>query len=378
MRILSSPQERLKSNKTRKLTLTKTTVLAAIVTFSIPIGLAPIATADTYDSQIQKLRQQNNQAAAAQQALAATEESLSSKVASLQASISELSGQIEQQQSKAEAINKRIAEVEVELSKERVVLASSIREIYMDEQVTTLEKVAMSKDWSEYADKEQYNYAVKDQIKQSLDRVKVLKTEQEVKKADVDRILVEQKARQDKLAADRAEANKLLSLNQAEQAEYNQTISANNSKMAQLRSEQAVINARSFVGALNYSGSGGYPWANAPFPNTMGDTWGMYKRQCVSYTAWKVASSGRNMPYWGGRGNANLWDDNARAAGIPVDGNPRVGDVAVSNAGTYGHVMYVEAVHGDGTISISQYNAAWDGRYSEGRRSSAGLVFIHF
>ena len=84
------------------------------------------------------------------------------------------------------------------------------------------------------------------------------------------------------------------------------------------------------------------------------------------------------MPYWGGRGNAKLWDDNARAAGIPVDSSPRVGDVAVSNSGTYGHVMYVEAVHGGGTITVSQYNASWDGKYSVAKRATTGLVFIHF
>ena len=108
------------------------------------------------------------------------------------------------------------------------------------------------------------------------------------------------------------------------------------------------------------------------------DNWGMYNRECVSYTAFRVAASGRHMPYWGGSGNANQWDDNARAAGIPVDGNPRVGDVAISNAGYYGHAMYVEAVHGDGTISISQYNADWRGTYSTNRISIGSLVFIHF
>lgn len=121
-----------------------------------------------------------------------------------------------------------------------------------------------------------------------------------------------------------------------------------------------------------------YPYATVPFPNSMPDEWGMYKRQCVSYAAWKVASSGRNMPFWGGRGNASQWDDNARAAGIPVDSVPRVGDIAVSHDGGYGHVSYVEAVYPDGTILVSQYNARWDGRYSEERLSTAGLVFIHF
>ena len=83
------------------------------------------------------------------------------------------------------------------------------------------------------------------------------------------------------------------------------------------------------------------------------------------------------MPHWGGRGNANQWPNNARAAGIPVDGSPKVGDVAVSTAGYYGHVMYVEAVSGE-KVYVSQYNYHVNGEYSEMWVSSSGLQFIHF
>jgi surface antigen len=115
------------------------------------------------------------------------------------------------------------------------------------------------------------------------------------------------------------------------------------------------------------------------------DAWGMYNRECVSYTAFKVhqdylaGRNNRDMPYWGGIGNANQWDNNAYAYGIPVDNNPTPGAIAVSNSGFYGHVMYVESVNGDGTFNISQYNANLDGRYSTRNNvSRAGLVFIHF
>ena len=111
------------------------------------------------------------------------------------------------------------------------------------------------------------------------------------------------------------------------------------------------------------------------------DSWGLYNRECVSYTAWKVWSTGRYMPYWGGRGNAKQWDDNARAEGIPVDGTPRAGDVAISNAGIYGHTMYVEEVYDDGSIRVSDYNQQWDGLYRMYTISAAKadtFVYIHF
>ncbi len=82
------------------------------------------------------------------------------------------------------------------------------------------------------------------------------------------------------------------------------------------------------------------------------------------------------MPY--GYGDAKNWDDKARSQNIPVDGNPRPGDIAVSNNGTWGHVMYVESVNDNGTINISQYNVSLNGSYSEATISAAGLSFIHF
>ncbi len=160
--------------------------------------------------------------------------------------------------------------------------------------------------------------------------------------------------------------------------------------MTDLRSQQAAENARLFGDSESVPrgipGGGGYPglWAFAPIDKYL-DNWGMYSRQCVSYTAWKVDASGREMPKWGklGKGNAKQWDDNARAAGIPTDSNPRVGDVAVSNAGTWGHVMWVESVAGDGAIFVSDYNQQFDGNYrsywiSADKVSARGLVFIHF
>jgi len=115
----------------------------------------------------------------------------------------------------------------------------------------------------------------------------------------------------------------------------------------------------------------------------MVDSWGMYNRECVSYTAYRVhqdfllGKDSHDMPYWGGYGNANQWDDNARAEGIPVDNNPTPGSIAISNAGAFGHAMYVEAVNGN-EIYIQQYNQQLTGQYSEGWRYTTGLVFLHF
>lgn len=66
------------------------------------------------------------------------------------------------------------------------------------------------------------------------------------------------------------------------------------------------------------------------------------------------------MRYWAGDpiptnwGNANTWDDNARAAGYALDHTPSVNAVFQTDDGQWGHVAYVikvDSVTGDWTIS---------------------------
>jgi surface antigen len=105
----------------------------------------------------------------------------------------------------------------------------------------------------------------------------------------------------------------------------------------------------------------------------MFDTWGMYNRECVSYAAWMVASTGNYMPYWGrqGVGNAGQWIADAESDGIPVSRTPKAGDIAILPAtgpggiSPVGHAMYVMSVNSDGSINVSEYNARVTGGFDE-------------
>ena len=96
--------------------------------------------------------------------------------------------------------------------------------------------------------------------------------------------------------------------------------------------------------------------------NTSGvDRWNMYKGQCTSFAAWRVESvkhvNGFTNHYRGQHwGNANTWDDAARRSGVTVSSRPRPGDIAQSDAGTYGHVAYVAKVNANGSFVVEEYN----------------------
>lgn len=360
----------------------KNAAIASVGCLAIAILLVPqVVDADRYDQQINTLNQQNNAARAQNQQLEVEAGNLQAVIDGIRSEIAAIESQIQANQTKRSDTVQKIAEGEARLTELKETLGENLQQMYIDGGMSTIEMLATSQNLSHFVDKQEYGQSVQAKIQKTLEDINKLQAKLRADKASLDALIADQEAMQGQLAAQRSEQDRLLAMNQEQQGQYEQSIESNNVQIANLRKQQAAVNARFTSGSTtrkNIPDTTGYPWANAPFPNTIIDSWGMYQRQCVSYTAWKVWKSGRHMPYWGGRGNAKLWDDNARSAGIPVDGSPRVGDVAISNRGHYGHAMYVEAVYDDGTILVSQYNASWDGRYSEARIAKGDLAFIHF
>lgn len=346
--------------------------------------------ADQFDQQIQDLQQQNASNKQASDALASQASSYQDAVDKLSSQINSIQQAIVATQKQSDELQRQIDADQIELDHQKQVLGINIKTMYLEGKISTLEILASSKDLSDFVDKEQYRNAVQSKVKASVDKITDLKLKLQQQQQQLQAYIKEQQAQQDQLGTEESKQSQLLAYTEGQKAAYDQQIKSNQSKIADLRKQQTILNSRYNIGAplAGDPNHGGYPslWNNAP-QDSMVDYWGMYNRECVSYTAFKVhqdyldGKNNRDMPYWGGIGNANQWDDNARASGIPVDNNPTLGSIAVSNDGYYGHVMYVEQVstiNGQQAIYVSQYNAGWTGQYSEGWRYTTGLVFLHF
>jgi len=351
--------------------------IIAIFVSTFSVILPKPARADQFDEQIAALNKKVKEAAAAADSKKSEVDTLKGKLASIEAEINAAQQQLNLTNLEIRQTQATIDKNNEEMNRQKEILKENLRMIYKQGSISPLEVVASSKNLSDFVAQQQYLNAIKKKVDDNLAKIEQLKKELDQKKGQLNAQSSQQKEVVDGIAAKRAEQSSILARTQGEESNYRNIIKEDNSKIAELKRQQAAI-ISSFSSNVQYGGTGSYPWANAPFPNSIPDPWGMYQRQCVSYTAWKVASTGRRMPYWGGRGNASQWPGNARAAGIPVDGSPRVGDVAISSAGFYGHAMYVESVPGNGKVRVSQYNANWDGRYSVSDVSVAGLQFIHF
>lgn len=108
------------------------------------------------------------------------------------------------------------------------------------------------------------------------------------------------------------------------------------------------------------------------------DPWSLYKRECVSFVAWRINQQmgwkeGQEYPFTPAKmglalfGNAAEWSGNLRSAGYTTDTNPTPGSIAwwdsnASNSsiqtGSAGHVgIVLSADTAAGTVTIEQYNA---------------------
>ena len=142
-------------------------------------------------------------------------------------------------------------------------------------------------------------------------------------------------------------------------------LATNSYSKSSVRSSSTSSSSSSSVTlSANYNVKAGnaYAWGNC--------TWYAYNRRPDIGSFW---------------GNASTWAVSARAAGYRVDQTPTVGAIAQWNAYAnsyiwgYGHVAIVEAVNGDGTITISDMNYAGKLNVVSTRTISASSVsnFIH-
>ena len=360
-------------------------VLAALPTHGFGVFAASCGSVADCQQQISNLNNQNSQSQA-------TLNSLEVQAGSYQATINALQAQNSGLQQQISTNETQQVQTQQQLDQQKKTLGENIKAMYLEGDISTLEILASSNNLSTYVNKQQYRNVVQDKVKASVDKISALK-------AQLVQLHASLLSQQNQLAASESEQSSLLSMNESQQSQFDSQIAANKSAINQLRAQIVALNTP--VGSnFTYSGScgGSYPGSAGPglWGETWGcsygedstiDNWGMFNRECVSYTAWMVHEEyisgeiAHDMPNWGGVGNAYQWINDAESTGIPVDQTPQAGDIAIRPAsginGDVGHAMYVSAVSG-GQIYVQQYNADLRGNYSEGWRSSAGLYFLHF
>lgn len=351
--------------------------LIAVTAAIAPLSQVLVARADDFDDKIAAVQRQIDAYNAEASKLNAEKQTYQGQLAVLSNQKAQIQSQLDLTVAKLQKLEFDINQKNEQIADNKEALGSTMADIYVDEGITPLEMLASSSNIADYVDKQSNQNQIQNTLESTVKKIRALKEELEKQKVEVIRLQKDQEGQRDTLAAKEAEQAKLIADVAGREETYTQLSSQAQSQKSQLeQQQQAAIQAalqRSGGGGGAVAGSpsrGGYPnnLANAP-QDSLVDPWGMYNRECVSYTAWKVYQKNGYMPYWGGRGNAIQWPGNARAAGIQTSSTPRAGSAGVISAGYYGHIVWVESVNGNGTVNISQYNewlpgVGW-GQYSE-------------
>ena len=358
--------------------------MSALLAGSGIFGLASHVLARDYDAEIQAKQQEADNYNSEASRLGEMADSLQAELDKINGQISAIQAQISDSQKKINSLNDQIKKNEELIKHNRKAMGRILADLYVDDQISPLEMLASSKNISDYIDKQEQRNSLKTSLNDKIKEIKSLQKKLEENKKSVENTLRDQELQRNAMAAKQSEKAKLITDTKNDQNNYAVLAQKRNSEVAKLREEQLKENKKRFTVGVGSVGTGGYPgaWANAPLDAYV-DPWGLYTRECVSYVAWKIASTGRYVPHFGGAGNANEWPSTAARHGISSGSTPKAGAAAVMNIGRFGHVMYVESVNGDGTITVSDYNRGWDGLYRGpdapgSRMSASGLTYIYF
>lgn len=346
-------------------------VAVFVIALAVPIQMASTARADQYDERIRALQQDIGRYEAAAATLAQQADTLQTEVEKLNNEKAAIQAQVDISQAKYDQLVAQIADTEKKIKNNQDALGDILADLYIEGQTSTIELLASSNNIGDYINKQEYRSSVRDELGATIKEVKDLKVQLETQKTDAERVLIDQKSQRDALQAKEDEKQKLLNETQGSEAKYRSMSQDNANQINELRRLQQEEIARRSSGGRGgtvvpgLSVNGGYPdkWANSP-QNSKVDDWGMYNRQCTSYAAYKVWLAYRNMPYWGGFGNAWEWKRNAVNYGIPTGKVPKAGSVGVLQDGGFGHVAWVDSVQPNGTITIDHYNVNWSGNYA--------------
>lgn len=376
--------KRQTKDKIKSLTITKLQVVACLVIFFA--GNSAFAlTSQEINQRINDANSKLSQIRSDKQTLAGQVAEFDSQIYAVQLQIDAAQNEINTLNGKINQTNQQINKAELDLKRQQDLMRDYLRTMYIEGQVSTIELIVKSKNFSDFVDQSEYLGSIQEKVQDTANSIVVLqkdlavkKKSLEVEKAKSEQLKMAQVLQQQAINNQRAVKDSLLQQTKGNEANYQALL--NN-----LYQQRAALSARNneTIGG----GGSSYPYAGSN-PDAA-DPWGMYYRQCTSFAAWHSATfgpvSGSVISDWGHnhRANGGDWGWLASSHGYTVNSTPSVNAIMSFpyQAGMpYGHVAIVTSVNGNGTVNVAEYNYSYPLAYgTRGNVDPAryGAVFIH-
>lgn len=224
-------------------------VVSLLSVFTLITSFSPAANAAT-NTQIQQLQNEINQVQNDSQQkkevvgiLDIEASSLSDAINKLQSQIDASLNRIAQLQGDVDSLKAQIVAAEIELARQKAILGEIIKSMYVGGDISSIELLATSKNFSDYFDKQAYREQVQEQVTTTLEKINQLKIELDTKRKTVQASLDEQVSLKAQLDEQRVEKDRILALNQDQQNQLQSQIVANTGKLAELKKKQAEAEA---------------------------------------------------------------------------------------------------------------------------------------
>lgn len=287
-----------------------------------------------------------------------TANSLAGEIERLQADIEMMEKKISANKIISEELKVQIQEQTDKLNQQQASFAEIGADVHFEEQESELIKTLKYKTISERVEKETRDATIKAQISNSVNTINETKRSLEMKKAQVEALIADQEIQASSIAANKAKQSELKTKYESDAEKYTQDAKeADAIKAEEMSKEIAKYNS---VGKVVASGTNSYPYAascpqqNWRYTGAVVLAYGGALCECTSYAGWKTYEFyGVAVGAWG---DAKYWGVSAAARGYRVDSNAEAHTVGYQTSGTWGHVVWIEAVNADGTVNVSEYN----------------------
>lgn len=344
-----------------------------LASFSLlSLNLNSVANAIDYQSQINALESQNQQTQNNLNSLQSQATNYQQVISQDQAQINSINYAISVNSAKEAYYKQQIVLDNQKIAQNKNYLATAIKTLYIQGQMSTIEQLATSNSLSSFVTKQEDDISIQNNLNSLLGQIKQAQLSAENNANQVSALIQTENSQQNQVTADQNQVNQLLAMNQQQQNNYNAQLAAANAQIAQLQAEQAAADAsiaRNVSINLNLqkssSGSGGacdIGYGNGGYPSVLCntaqdaivDSAGFPNRECTSFANWYFTTI-ENQPNFQVTGNAGWWFETSN---YPVSVYPNVQPGAIGiepssslitpvpslHGGYYGHVMIVLAL----------------------------------